>query len=409
MNPYSKKYRHKHNKKKTLKRVLRKNKTKKQRGGIGFFDFLKNRNYTVTATPEQIKQNQDLDKNVQKEQIQAIQARNNDQYAFENNAKTLKTISTIGMAITGINIVTPFFAMSGVGLPLVGVLLLCKQMAELFQQNVQLSAMFQDLLLILDNCFNLYDLITYTDSKFKEAIDSNKTENKFVINEKSLLEQRLIDKLNLLNKLIIKIAPGEAEKYFQVLSEHSLITENNNNIQTQSKLNEQKNLLTQDGGGVKEFVSSGYQNVKSGLNKAGQQMSNLYKKLDVFFYSEYHKNYIVKELTLINSLFMFMNSQFEWRVKSYEYKLGQGKSKEIWESIITDKSDESKYQKYMSKDFVNKVSLENMVITEGKTGVLLDNAEQRMSEIVQDNTTGKEITGEAIHNPNETSGQDTNA
>ena len=54
------------------------------------------------------------------------------------------------------------------------------------------------------------------------------------------------------------------------------------------------------------------------------------------------------------------------KIKSYEYNLGQEKSKEIWKSIINDTSDESKYKKYVSKDFVDKVKLEKLVTEAGK-------------------------------------------
>ena len=345
MKPYSKKQRQKYkDKKKTLKRVLRKSKKNKKkdlkggegtnifnRAGTSVMTAFKDKKYLSIFSGTPLKQD-NYNTNESKFTEQAIK---NDEIARKRANTALDTATNIGMASAAINVVIPFFAMSGVGLPLVGVLLLCKRMAELYQEHIQLKVMFADLILILENSYNLYNLITFTDSKFKEKLRTRpmiggESENK------SYLEQRLIAKLGLLKKLIIKISPSGAIDCLEKLDTQT------DSIKTSSNKTESKSYLS---------------NFKSGIKKYT-------KIINRFFYSEYHKNYIIKELTLINSLFIFMNSQFDWRLKQYESMINNPiEVNKIWSSIFKEKQ----YNDYVINGNVSFENIVNLIKDGGQT------------------------------------------
>ena len=296
-----------------LLKKLRKNRNKylkqhKIRGG-GWFDWFKGPSSIV------IKDYNVAGKSVDKIYEGVKELQNIEHSTFETshnlmNAST--TVGNVGLVISNASI--PFLAASGIGLPLAGVLFLCKQMAELYVNKIQLKLMFQDLIIILHNCYCLEKLIITTVNIFKEQlvgfIESNHLENEMELKRRIQnmsfdinLKTRIKDKIDLITKLLIKISPRKASKIFDKMFNpenpdiNPIIPSVENNNSEMSRLNKAKQYLG---------------------NKWNKFSSEINDKYERFFYSQYHKENIIRELGLLNSLFLIYNSQFDWSIQFYE-------------------------------------------------------------------------------------------
>ena len=207
----------------------------------------------------------------------------------------------------------PLLAASGVGIPLLAVIIVAKKLAKQYKQNLQLNAVLSDVIIVLQNCILLEALIKKTMDAFvgpvqdalkKEKQDLTTQGNYSSIigggdeennvnrrpNTNNVIEDRIKEKLKELNILLNKISPQDNES----------------------------------------------------------RMSSISKKFKRFFFSEQLKNEIVTNLTVINGLFAIYNSQFDWSIRYYERKIldnldSEDVLKNIWNDI--EKSDE--YTNYL--------------------------------------------------------------
>lgn len=256
----------------------------------------------------------------------------------ENMTSYASNLGTSAILINGMMVTTmPFLALSGVGLPLVGLLFLCKSFVLLYGHKIELKAMFQDMIMILENCYYLENLISTTMNIFQTTISKLINEN--TIKQENIkqlkqiyidarIKQRIRDKLSLLNELLIRISPVSAKKVLEDIRQ-------TNSTQSLS-------FSATSSANATSASTSKWESIKNFASKTNN-------KLDRFFYSEKYKANIIKELSMINSLFIFYNSQFEWIIKLYErffnnyIENGNKILQSIWEMV--ENTDE--YKQYL--------------------------------------------------------------
>jgi hypothetical protein len=279
---------------KKLLKVLRRK--RKQQGG-GLLDGLFSKSSTELTQAE---------KNNQRNQA-IIDAQNAERLLAV--AKVASGAAVAAELLT--NAAEPLLAASGVGIPLLAILIVAKKLAKQYKQNLQLNAVLLDVVLIINNCFFLYKLIKKTTWEFAGplekalAFESKEVpanpdggvanpdggveavggdgENKIGLN--SAIEESIKIKLADLNALLQKIAPQEPNK---------------------------NKMLDFD-------------RINRGFKR--------------FFFSAELKNEIITKLTVINGLFTIYNSQFDWSIRFYESKIlnnlpdGKEVLKSVWENI----------------------------------------------------------------------------
>jgi len=214
-------------------------------------------------------------------------------YEVSKNANSLSV---------GVNVAIPFLAASGVGLPLAGALYLAKQLSDMYIDKLQLKMMFIDLILILENCYFLDKLIFKSNEIFNTHL-SMINEGIIIILDENL-QRRILDKINLITKLLASISSEKAKKIFL-----SMFNENNAN----------------------------------GIND-DRYFSKFRSKIDRMFNSKFYKEIILRELSILNSLFILYNSKFDWIIQFYERKIyikDPNIVTNIWNEI--EKTDEFKF------------------------------------------------------------------
>lgn len=234
------------------------------------------------------------------------------------NAQNIDNALAIAKGVSGAivavellsNAAEPLLAASGVGIPLLAIIIVAKKLAKQYKQNLQLNIVLTDVVMIIQNCFYLEALIKKTMTEFKapleEALIKEAQQNpqsggdfKPSIRTNDSIEESIKLKLLTLQTLLNKISPEEKETRFQSVS----------------------------------------------------------KKFKRFFFSNELRTEIIVSLAVINGLFTIYNSQFEWSIKYYESKIakylddGQQKIKTIWEKI--ENSDEYKNYLFQKDETIN--------------------------------------------------------
>jgi len=199
-----------------------------------------------------------------------VQQRVENLYEVSKNANSLSV---------GVNVAIPFLAASGVGLPLAGALYLAKQLSDMYIDKLQLKMMFIDLILILENCYFLDKLIQKTNEIFNLQL-KNISEGIIITLDESL-QHRILDKINLITKLLASISSEKAKNIF-------LNMFNDNNA----------NAINDD-----------------------RYFAKFRSKMDRMFNSKFYKEIILRELSILNSLFILYNSKFDWIIQFYEKKI----------------------------------------------------------------------------------------
>lgn len=307
---------------------------------------------------------------------------------LDNTYKKLETAKNVAAAVAGaeilVNGAAPLLAASGVGIPLLAILVLTKQIAVQYKQNLELNILLSDVTTIITNCFYLESLIKKTIKEFSPYVatalqpelaktsdttllnEVKEIENEGVKNENengnetaqtggaekkagidNKIQDKILDKLDILNKLLQEITPSEDDK-------------------------------------------------KSTFNF-------LRKKGERFFFSKHHKTNIINALTVINGLFTIYNSQFDWSIRYYENlifkyhsknpvdeKRGEDILEEIWTSIESSKE----FQDYLFQNeetidvALNNPAVENKVEEEIKVvaeNPAIETGESSESESTQSN------------------------
>ena len=351
----------------TLSKKLKKDrinlKNKMKRGG-GLFNFIKTK--TPQVQPENTVQQQSIQPPTaqqptqqptqQPEQQPAQQppaTDNTTNIEYQNNqvdlvkqAENVELAASAAGAAAGAflvietlsHVAVPLLAGSGFGLPIAAVLILCNKVAHQVKQNIILTNLLEYVVDILSNCYFLEKLTVKTISTFQEITSKNSPELKPYIDKmiiKSKLTLQIKAKLGILNKLITDISPDK------ILKENQ---------------------------------------------KSSGIFGRLTKRAKRFFFSEGHAKNILRELTIINSLFIFYNSQFDWVVGYYERKLKNAKDttgKPLLEIIWNQIENSEEFKEYLNPP----VDIEE-VATEVKKDVEEENLDDVLNkaQTVIDNT-----------------------
>ena len=252
-----------------------------------------------------------------------------------NNLENIKTAKNINKAFQIANGVAgaavalelathaaePLLAASGVGIPLLAILIIAKKLAKQYKQNLQLQSVLSDVVIIISNSFSLVALIKKTmaefsqpvqealkievgrqyggDGDYRVAVPSTISNDKPPTNQNNTkiakinndIEERIKEKLDELNRLLQKISPDDNDT----------------------------------------------------------RLGSIKKKFKRFFFSGELKNEIITNLSIINGLFTIYNSQFDWSIRYYESKIlnylnnGEEQIQNIWKNI----EGSSDYEKYL--------------------------------------------------------------
>ena len=212
-------------------------------------------------------------------------------YADKLVAAVSNNSDAFSIITKSVDVAIPLLAGSGVGLPLAAILMLASDLAKSAKANKELVEMLEYVTVICANCYFLELLIGKTMLVFSENLGKESA-----INIKNELTIQLKAKIILLHKMIADIAPDR-------------------------QLKEKSSMLSRGA-----------------------------KRLNRFFFGANIKAQILNELTIINSLFIAYNSQFEWIIKSYERKLKNKRSgNQTILDIIWEKIEQSKeYKEYLN-------------------------------------------------------------
>ena len=266
---------------------------------------------------------------------------NNNQKTIENLDNTYKKLetatnvaATVAAAEILVNGAAPLLAASGVGIPLLAVLVLAKQIAVQYKQNLELNILLSDVTTMITNCFYLESLIKKTIKEFSPHVatalqpELAKTSDTTLLNEVKQIENEGV-------KPETEAVKPEPEKQQTGGAEKKAGIDN----KIQDKILEKLDILNK----LLQEITPSEDDKKSTFNF-------LRKKGERFFFSKHYKTQIINALTVINGFFTIYNSQFDWTIRYYENLIFKyysknpldGKSadeilEEIWNSIETSK------------------------------------------------------------------------
>lgn len=276
------------------------------------------------------------------------------------NAKNIEKAIAVAKGVTGAivaielisNVAEPLLAASGVGIPLLAILIIAKKLAKQYKQNLQLNVVLSDVIVIIENSFFLEALIKKTMTEFykpvqnalimeieknnstqeAESLDNQQPSNndkKNFVKTNNIIEDKIKQKLYDLNRLLQKISPQDNETRLAVFKQ----------------------------------------------------------KFKRFFFSGELKNEIITNLSIINGLFTIYNSQFDWSIRYYESKIlnytdnGKDELKNIWKKI--ENSDE--YNKYLFQNDENMNNIINDAKKDPKTMSALGEVIEKAGQIEESN------------------------
>jgi hypothetical protein len=231
--------------------------------------------------------------------------------------------SLTGETLQGVShVAVPLLAGTGVGLPLAAIILLANKIAIQAKQNITLVKLLKDVSEIITNCFLLNQLITST------VILVGTQLNKMIENTTDTeVKQILVYSKSILNKLqsqsdLIKLINTKLDSLQKMLVSVSLDSElAKNDIESLSMQNNKDRNLPFNPEAKSSSLGYLTDKIKKGSTMFSQKLNATQKRLSRFFYSAASINGILRELTIINSLFMIYNSQYDWILQHLERKL----------------------------------------------------------------------------------------
>lgn len=237
-----------------------------------------------------------------------------DESALQSTVSSIENTSATFSVLEGVvPIAAPILAGSGVGIPLAAILVLANQFAKYAKSNIILTNMLNYVINIISNCYFLERLIGKTMKVFKDTASNNeKLPNRTIrdaimgMNIKTNVTVQLKIKLERLNKLIADIAPDDL------------------------------------------------------LGKNTGSLSRTSKRIQRFFFSEKNITEIIRELTIVNSLFIVYNSQFDWIVRFFERKLQHEKTGSSGGVVLLDAIWEEIEKSAEYKEYLNPPRIEDM-------------------------------------------------
>ena len=177
---------------KNLIKILRKNRKPVKRGGAFWSSSSKSNNAKSNdAKSNDAKKNETSDNITNIQNLKTIENLDGTYKKLETAKNVAATVAAAEILING---TAPLLAASGVGIPLLAILLITKQIAVQYKQNLELNILLSDVTTIITNCFYLEALIKKTIEKFSPHVatalqpELAKTSDTSLINEVKQIE-----------------------------------------------------------------------------------------------------------------------------------------------------------------------------------------------------------------------------
>jgi formaldehyde-activating enzyme involved in methanogenesis len=267
----------------------------------------------------------------------------------QNSALSLQTTKNVissglgvGQALVGVSNLT------GVGIPiagaLAGALLIASKLAKIYINNSILFPITLDTIVILSNSYKLHDLIQTSISICQRRLrQSNSMHNEIVkrVNIDEDIKKHILTKIGELTAFLLKTATQEV-----------------------------LNVLLKDAdvmrSGFSKYVNQENISRSSTLNK---MFGSIERSATRTFNSNTIKEQIADNLSLINSFFIILKSQYDFVIQTYKQELSS-----IWSDVITEIENTDEFKSYV-------VHEESNIETIGKeVDKIINSEEQSMKE-----------------------------
>jgi len=396
-----------------LIKLLRKNRKHHKIIGGAFLNFLrkKDNSKTNSNSDDSIQNNTSTNSTEENVKLSKVNQMENIEKKAEN----------VRYAIVGAELLVtasaPLLAASGVGIPLLAILVVVRKLATQYKQNIELNIVLHDVSSIIVNCFLLESLVKVTMQTFKPYVedttneknnnssqnsmeesqtDSTISQSETTSNNSPTVTTNTSQKDSTSNSLVNSVSSSQTETSTNSTSSQKSINSSlfrtANNLQSiiaKAMIPKEKN---KSGGSVENRINisnniiTRIQAKLDTLNKLLQTIapiekdstfSKVTKKFNRFFFSKQLKNDVLNELTIVNGLFTIYNSQFDWSLRYYENiilkysKNGKEVLEQIWSNIET--TDE--YKNYL---FQNEESVYNII--ENATPEVINNVNKEIDE-----------------------------
>ena len=240
-------------------------------------------------------------------------------------------------------------AATGVGIPLAGAiagaLLIANKLSNMYLNNLKLFPIMFDTMSILTNCYKLNELIGKAYEIIKKKIPSLNKSNTDLVNKISIdpeIQNHIFIKVNDLTAYLLNIAE---DSVLEVLIKDDDIKRSKFLGPVQKEYDLRKN----------QKIINYFNKVQRGINR--------------FIYVSDTKSDIIDNLSLINSFFIIIKSQYDFALQLYEREFG-----ETWKDILTEIESTQEYAKYLIP--VQNLSNETtqIVNSEDQIGIAANNA-----------------------------------
>ena len=384
-----------------LIKLLRKNSKHHKIIGGAFLNFLRKKDNSKTNSNSDDSIQNNTSTNSTEENVKLSKV--NQMEDAEKKAENVR-YAIIGAELL-VTASAPLLAASGVGIPLLAILVVVRKLATQYKQNIELNIVLHDVSSIIVNCFLLESLIKVTMQTFKPYVE-DATNEKNNNSSQNSMEESQTDSTNIsqsettnnssYNSLSNSVNSSQIESSSNSPSSQNSINSSllrtANNLQSiiaKAMIPKEKN---KSGGSVENRINisnniiTRIQAKLDTLNKLLQTIapiekdstfSKVTKKFKRFFFSKQLKNDVLNELTIVNGLFTIYNSQFDWSLRYYENiilkysKNGKEVLEQIWSNIET--TDE--YKNYL---FQNEESVYNII--ENATPEVINNVNKEIDE-----------------------------
>ena len=317
-----------------------------------------------------------------------------------NNLENIKTAKNINNALQIANGVAgvavalelashaaePLLAASGVGIPLLAILIIAKKLAKQYKQNLQLQSVLSDVVIIISNSFSLVALIKKTMAEFSQPVQ-----------EALAIEFGRSNNVNTNNNIQNVIASNQTETIQSGGDGEDGIVESSVVSNDNPSTNQNNTKFAKINNDIEERIKEKLDELNRLLQKISPddndtRLGSIKKKFKRFFFSGELKNEIITNLSIINGLFTIYNSQFDWSIRYYESKIlnysdkGEEQIQNIWKNI----EGSSEYDKYLfpkdeNVDELIKVAESDPIVNQNVTNEMLTNQQ----------TTGQSETGQS--------------
>ena len=238
-------------------------------------------------------------------------------YNLESHAAAKAISTATGVGHAAITILTA----TGVGIPvagaLAGALLIASKLAKIYVNNKILFPIMLDSIIILANCYKLHHLI-----------------------EKSIFicQQRIYQKKAINNEIIKKVKIDEEIKTHILIKIGELTV-----FLLKTATQEVLNALLKDADIMKSgFAQYVNQENLSRTSRASKLLGSIQRSAKRTFSSTIIKDQITDNLSLINSFFIIMKSQFDFLMQTYKEEFTND-----WNSIIVEIEKTNEFKSYM--------------------------------------------------------------